>query len=128
MNQICDFMTAPVLSVDSSSTVMEASLYMFKCMVGSLLVKENDSYIGIVTETDIAHKLVGNKLKPESTVVTEIMTSPLLSISGELPISEANQFMAKNRIRHLAVSVDGQIAGMLSLKNLVNYYANHFEA
>jgi len=125
MNQICDFMSAPVLSVDSNSTVMEASLYMFKCMVGSLLVKENDSYIGIVTETDISHKLVGNGLNPESTVVTEIMTSPLLSISGELPISEANQFMAKNRIRHLAVSVDGQIAGMLSLKNLVNYYANH---
>lgn len=127
MKQICDCMSAPVLSVDASSTVREASLYMFKCLVGSLLVKEDDSYIGIITETDITRKLVGQGLNPESTLVTDIMTSPLLTISGELPISDANRFMANNKIRHLAVVIDDKIVGMLSLKNLVSYYAYSLE-
>jgi CBS domain-containing protein len=113
------------LSVDSSTTVREASLYMFKCQVGSMLVKENDGYIGILTEADINHKLVGKDLSPEATLVTEIMTSPLLTLPGDLPISEANSFMAKNKIRHLAVVLDGKITGMFSIQNLVNYYANH---
>lgn len=124
MKQICDCMSAPILFVDVAATVREAGLYMFKCSVGSLLVKENDGFVGIVTETDIAHKLAGKGLNPDSTLVTEIMTSPLLTISGELPISEANRFMAKNKIRHLAVTLDEKVAGMLSLENLVNYYAN----
>jgi len=127
MKQICDCMSAPVLSLDANSTVREASLYMFKCLVGSLLVKEDDSYIGIITETDITRKLVGQGLNPESTLVTDIMTSPLLTISGELPISDANRFMANNQIRHLAVDIDDKIVGMLSLKNLVSYYAYSLE-
>ncbi len=117
-------MSAPILSVESNTTVREASLYMFKCMVESLLVKENDDFVGIITETDITRKLVGEGLDPESTLVTEIMTAPLLTLSGELPILEANRFMAKNRIRRLAVILDEKIVGMLSLKNRVNYYAN----
>jgi len=117
-------MSAPILSVESNTTVREASLYMFKCMVESLLVKENDDFVGIITETDITRELVGEGLDPESTLVTEIMTAPLLNLSGELPILEANRFMAKNRIRRLEVILDEKIVGMLSLKNRVNYYAN----
>ena len=118
-------MSTPVLSVGSDTTVREASLYMFKCKVGSMLVKENDGYIGILTEADINHKLVSKDLSPEATLVTEIMTSPVLTLSGDLPISEANNFMAKNKIRHLAVVLEGKITGMFSIQNLVNYYANH---
>ena len=70
MNQICDCMSAPVLSVDASSTVREASLYMFKCVVGSLLVKDDGNFIGIITETDITRKLVRQGLASESTLVT----------------------------------------------------------
>ena len=113
------------MSVGSDTTVREASLYMFKCKVGSMLVKENDGYIGILTEADINHKLVSKDLSPEATLVTEIMTSPVLTLSGDLPISEANNFMAKNKIRHLAVVLEGKITGMFSIQNLVNYYANH---
>ena len=51
------------------------------------------------------------------------MTSPLLTLSGELPISDANRFMAKNNIRHLAVTLEDKVVGLLSLKNLVKYYA-----
>ncbi len=123
MKQICDCMSAPVLSVDANSTVREASLYMFKCIVGSLLVKEDGNFIGIITETDITRKLVGQGLSPEATLVTEIMTSPLLTLSGELPIADANRFMAKNKIRHLAVTLEDKVVGLLSLKNLVKYYA-----
>jgi CBS domain-containing protein len=125
MKQICDFMSTPVLSVESNTTVREASLYMFKCKVGSMLVKEYEEYIGILTEADINHKLVSRDLSPEATLVTEIMTRPVLTIAGDLPISEANSFMAQKKIRHLAVVLDGKITGMFSIQNLVNYYANH---
>jgi len=126
MKQICDIMSSPALGVDSRSTAQEAGLYMFKCSVGSLLIKDNGEYVGIVTETDFAQKLAGKGRNPEATLITEIMTSPILTLNGELDVSEANTFMAHHKIRHLVVTLDEKIVGIVSLKNLLNYYAKSF--
>jgi CBS domain-containing protein len=52
------------------------------------------------------------------------MSSPLITLDVEQPVKEANQFMAKHKIRHLAITVEGKIARILSVKDLVAFYAN----
>lgn len=126
MKQICDIMTSPVLSAEKDITAQEAGLYMFNCNVGSLLIKDDGEFVGIVTESDFTRKLAGKGRNPEATLIAEIMTSPVLSLDGELTVSEANSFMAKHKIRHLAVTLDKKIVGIISLKNLLNYYATSF--
>jgi signal-transduction protein with cAMP-binding, CBS, and nucleotidyltransferase domain len=123
LDDIGDYMSSPVFSIDHDSTVQEAAQYMRVSNVGSLLIKEFDDFVGIVTETDLTRKVVGGGLNPESTPISKIMTQPVQSMDRFLPIEEANNFMHKNKIRHLAVTEDEKIVGMLSIKDLVAYYA-----
>jgi signal-transduction protein with cAMP-binding, CBS, and nucleotidyltransferase domain len=123
LDDIGDYMSSPVFSIDHDSTVQEAAQYMRVSNVGSLLIKEFDDFVGIVTETDLTRKVVGGGLNPESTPISKIMTQPVQSMDRFLPIEEANHFMHKNKIRHLAVTEDEKIVGMLSIKDLVAYYA-----
>jgi signal-transduction protein with cAMP-binding, CBS, and nucleotidyltransferase domain len=123
LDEIGDYMNSPVFSIDHNSTVQEAAQYMRVSNVGSLLIKEFDNYVGIVTETDLTRKVVGGGLNSETTPISKIMTQPVQSMDRFLPIEEANLFMHKNKIRHLAVTEDEKIVGMLSIKDLVAYYA-----
>ena len=123
LDDIGDYMNAPVLSIAHDSTVQEAAQYMRVSNVGSLLIKGYDDYVGIVTETDLTCKVVGGGLNPETTPIANIMTQPVQSMDRFLPVEEANKYMHKNKIRHLAVTENGKIVGMLSIKDLVAYYA-----
>lgn len=123
MEDIGDYMSPSVLSVDSEATVQEAVHYMQANHIGSVLIKEAGEYIGIVTEADLTYKVIGKALDAESTVVTSIMTAPVLSMDRYLPVEEANRFMYKNKIRHLAVTEDEKIVGVLSVKDLVSFFA-----
>ncbi len=126
MDEIGDYMVSPVLSIDIESTVQEAALFMTINNIGSLLVKKFDEYVGIVTETDLTRKVLGNGLNPDATPISEIMTSPVLSLDCYLPIEEANRFMHKNKIRHLGVTEEDKIVGILSVKDLVSYFSKDF--
>ncbi len=123
--EISDHMNSPVISLGPDSTVQETAKFMHEKNIGSVLVKENDEYIGIVTETDLSRKVLGAGLDPKNTTITAVMTpQPLFSIDCHLPVTEANAYMAKKRIRHLPVTENGKIVGMISVKDLVGFFAN----
>ena len=126
MDEIGDYMISPILSIDLESSVQEAAQFMMAHNIGSVLVKEFEEYVGIVTETDLTRKVLGKGLNAESTPVSEIMTSPILSLDCFLPVEEANRFMHKNKIRHLAVTEEEKIVGILSVKDLVSYFSRDF--
>lgn len=126
MDEIGDYMISPILSIDLESSVQEAAQFMVAHNIGSVLVKEFEEYVGIVTETDLTRKVLGKGLNAESTPVSEIMTNPILSLDCYLPVEEANRFMHKNKIRHLAVTEEEKIVGILSVKDLVSYFSRDF--
>jgi signal-transduction protein with cAMP-binding, CBS, and nucleotidyltransferase domain len=126
MDEIGDYMISTVLSIDIESSVQEAAQFMVVHSIGSVLVKEFDEYSGIVTETDLTRKVLGKGLNPDSTGIAEVMTSPILSLDRYLPVEEANRFMHKNKIRHLAVTEEDKIVGVLSVKDLVAYFSKDF--
>ncbi len=126
MDDIGDYMSSPVLSVDFESSVQEAANYMSANGVGSVLISELGEFVGMVTETDLTRKVLGKGLNAETTLVSFIMSSPLLSLDRYLPIEEANRFMHKNKIRHLVVTEEEKVVGMLSVKDLVSYFAKDF--
>lgn len=124
MDSIGSYMSVPVFSVDINATIRETAQEMQAKNIGSVLVKSNDEYVGIVTETDLARKVLGSGLKPETTKVSEVMNQPVLTMDGFEPVESANKFMAQHKIRHLAVTDEGKIVGMLSVRDLVSFYAN----
>ncbi len=122
--EIGDYMVSPVLSIAPDASAQEAAQFMESKHVGSLLVKEGETFVGIITETDLTRKIVAQGLKDKNSKVKDIMTVPLQTIDCHEPIVEANQKMANKRIRHLAVTEKDEVVGILSVKDLIHYYAN----
>ena len=89
-------------------------------------MKKFDEYVGIVTETELARKVLGKGLNRESIGVEEFMTSPIFSIDRYLPVEEANHFMHKNKIWHLRITEEDKILSILSMKDLVAYFSKDF--
>ncbi len=126
-DDIGDYMSSPVISIDSELTVQEAAQQMHAKNIGALLVRVFEEYVGIITETDLARKVVALGLNLETTLVSSVMTKPLLSMDRYIPVEEAEEFMKKHKIRHLAVTEEDEVVGMLSVKDLFLCYSKAFK-
>ncbi len=126
LEDIGKYMSSPVSSIDSELTVQEAAQQMHAKNVGALLVRVHDKFVGILTETDLTRKVIAKGMNTETTFVSSIMTKTILSMDRYMPVEEAEEFMKKKNIRHLAVTEEGEIVGILSVKDLVSCYSKSF--
>ncbi|HSL05216.1 MAG TPA: CBS domain-containing protein [Nitrospiraceae bacterium] len=106
-------------TIASERTVLEATQIMAEKRIGSLIVLEADDMVGIVTETDVVRKVIAAGLPASSTSIGAVMSAPLIQIDIDDTARNASQLMAEKRIRHLAVTEDNKIVGLLSLRDLV---------
>jgi len=98
---------------------------MREAKIGALLVLEEDGrYIGIISETDLVRKVLAAEREPSQVLVSEVMMAPIITIEIDRSAHEASDLMAERAIRHLAVTEDGRIVGMLSVRDLLRYFKN----
>ncbi|MZH45632.1 MAG: CBS domain-containing protein [Nitrospinae bacterium] len=119
MDRIADFMSSPPLSVDVNSTTEVGAQLMCEKKVTSLLIKEGEDYVGIVTSTDLVQKLVAKGLNPKETKMSSVMSKPVISMGHHLPRSDANELMLRKKIKHLAVTKEGNVVGILTTKDMI---------
>lgn len=112
-------MHTKIETIAREQTVLEAAKTMAEKRIGSLLVRENGEMVGIATETDLVRKVLAARLPASSTKVGAVMNAPLVQIDINRIIRDASQLMAEERIRHLAVTENGKIVGLLSVRDLV---------
>ena len=120
--QIKDIMTKALISVNPTTTASQIAKMMEQGGIGAVLVKENENLVGIITDRDFATKIAANNL-PFDTPVEKIMSSPLITINHNEPISAAADMMTSKKIRKLAVSDNGNIIGLITSTDLVNQLA-----
>lgn len=108
-----------VVSVAPGTSVLDAIKIMADKTVGSLLVLDDDEICGIVTERDYARKVIIKGRASESTLVSEIMTSDVLTTSSGETVNSCMELMSEKRIRHLPVVEDNRVIGMISIGDLV---------
>lgn len=113
-----------IVALERHGSVRQAAKIMKETGIGSVFVVWDRAIIGIVTETDIARRVVGMGLDPDDTPVEQIMTAPVLKIDENKTIRDANAMMAKEHVRHLGVSRDGKLVGMISVRDLVVFVSN----
>ncbi len=106
-------------TIASERTVLEAAQTMAEKRIGSLLVLKAGNIVGIVTETDLVRKVIAARLTTRSTSVGVVMNAPLIQIDINHTVRDASRLMAEKRIRHLAVSEDHKVVGLLSVRDLV---------
>lgn len=113
-------MSRKIYSIDSQRTVRHAAETMARNRIGSLLVAEEGDYIGIITEVDIIRKVVAKGLDPDTTPVRTVMSAPLVTIEADQPIVDANDLMERKQIRHLGVTRNGKVIGMVSIRDFLH--------
>ena len=119
---IADVMTKSVISVDSSVTAGDAAKMMEDAKVGTVIVMENNTPVGIVTERDFAVKVVAHSY-PIDTPVRRIMSSPLFTISSDESVRIAAELMHDRGIKKLPVTDNERIVGMITATDIVNLLA-----
>ena len=112
---------ARVVESPSDSLRATATL-MWKQQTGSLLVMDGDALLGIVTERDVM-KAVARGSDPDTTPVSAVMTTNVISVTPDTSLPEAARHMATRWIRHLPVMADGQVLGMVSQRDLCGVLA-----
>ncbi len=120
--QVKDIMTKALITVNPNTTALQIAKMMEQGGIGAIIVKDNGNLVGIVTDRDFATKIAANSLSLD-TSVDKIMSSPLITINHDEPISVAAEMMANKKIRKLAVSDNGDIIGIITSTDLVNQLA-----
>lgn|ERR1035437_1393119 len=110
-----------VWSISPDSTVYEAIELMAEKRVGALVVLREGRLEGIVSERDYARKVILKNKHSQETRVHEIMTAPVLSIGPDQSIHECMRIMSTHRVRHLPVLEAGNVLGIVSIGDLVNW-------
>ncbi len=122
-----DAMSHHPVIISSEKSVKDCASLMVKKEVGSVLVKDGDRLLGIVTEKDIVHKVVALKLKPEKTPVSDIMTTKVVTIKPDQDLYEVMVEMAERKIRRLPVLHNGKIVGMLTVRDILKIEPELFD-
>jgi CBS domain-containing protein len=110
-----------VWSVAPESTVFEAIKLMADKNIGSLLVMSGGKLVGIFTERDYTRKIALHGKTSRETKVGEIMPRNVISVTPDDSVENCMRLMTENRVRHLPVVADGQVTGVISIGDLVNW-------
>jgi CBS domain-containing protein len=113
-------MSAKILSVSPSATAYEAARMMAAEGIGCLLVEQGGGFVGIITETDLVRKVLGEGLDAAATTVEAIMSFPVASINENATLEAAHEAMGAQRVRHLLVTRNGAPVGMISVRSLLD--------
>lgn len=112
-------MATTLATIQSNASILAAAQLMHEKRIGSLLTIEAGEIVGIVTERDLVRKGLASSRDAGNTHVSAVMSSPLLSIDVNRTIRDASKAMAEQGVRHLAVTENGKIVGVLSVRDLV---------
>jgi CBS domain-containing protein len=111
-------------SISPEATLAEAAAMMRDTRVGAILVAERGTFIGIISETDLVRKAMAGQLNAAQAKVRAIMSSPVITIEQDRSAHDASDLMAEKGIRHLAVTEDGRIVGIVTVRDLLRYFKN----
>jgi CBS domain-containing protein len=108
-----------VWCVEPDATVFDALRRMADKEIGALVVTEGAQVVGLISEREYARKVVLAGRTSPTTLVREIMITPVMYIHLDQTIEECMSLMTEKRTRHLPVIEDGKLVGLISIGDIV---------
>ena len=125
MATVAEVMNRDVLAVDPTASIGEAAEKMIEGGVGAVVVMEDGVRLtGIITERDLL-RAVAQRARAAEARVRQWMTESVITIEPDTPIEDAAKMMFEKNFRHLPVSRDGRLLGIVSLRRLSQYEFEH---
>jgi CBS domain-containing protein len=120
--KVRDAMTEDVLTITPGRSLREAARFMTEHNVGAVVIMDpEEPGPGIVTERDVVRSL-GAGEDPDSEVVRDHLTARATFADADWDLEEAADAMARGGFRHLVVVADGEVAGIISMRDLIQVW------
>lgn len=113
-----DVMSEKILTVNKSMSIQESAQKMKVSNIGCVMVVDNDTPIGIVSERDFVTKIAAEGI-PLFTEICEVMSQPLITVNHDETIWEASEIMKSKGIHKLPVKENGKIVGIITTTDIV---------
>ncbi|BDC18200.1 CBS domain-containing protein [Acidianus sp. HS-5] len=113
---IKELINRPPVAISFSASLKDCAKVMRKENIGSLLVVEGDTPKGIITERDIIQAIADDY--PLETPASKVMSTNLITAEASTDVSDAALLMTNNKIRHLVITENGKIIGVISLRDV----------
>jgi len=113
-----NMMTPVIITLDAEASLGEAMRLMVEKDIGSVVVTREDKMVGIITERDVVKKICVDH-ECALMKVADVMSSPLVTIDGGATLGEAADKMAAKKIRRLLVTEEGEIAGLVTERDIM---------
>lgn len=110
-----------VYCVPKNQSVLEVAQLMTEKNVGAVSVLDGERLVGIFSERDLMNRVVSPGLSPADTPVEEVMTSNPVVVDAHTPVEYCMRVMNQAKCRHLPVVREGELIGMISLRDLLLY-------
>ena len=122
MNYVRDILKTKdgrIQTISPKATVYEALEKMSEKEVGALVVMENKKVVGIFSERDYARKIILQGKTSKKTLVKEVMSSHLFSVTPDTTVEDAMVLMTGKHIRHLPVFEKSKFVGIISIGDVL---------
>ena len=113
-----EVMTAKPLALQQGTTLTEAARAMRDHDVGDVVLLDDDRVTGIATDRDMTIRAVAEGMQPDETVLSQIASKELVTVSPDASVEEAVRLMREHAVRRLPVVEDGRPIGIVSLGDL----------
>jgi CBS domain-containing protein len=115
-------MTQATVTESQQDSLRSAAERMWRQQTGSLLITEGGQLAGIITERDVL-RAIAFGADPDKTSVDEAMTAEVYTVAPDMQLQDAAREMAARWIRHLPVVEDGQLLGVVSMRDVTGVFA-----
>ena len=112
-----DVMKTDIIELDGSVSIQDAASKMTDAKIGSVIVTSEGKHVGILTEKDFIS--IAAEGRPLFTAISEVMSSPIISIDSEETVWEAAELMKEKNIHKIPVQENDKIVGILTATDLV---------
>ena len=114
-HKVSDVMTPNLRTIEPSTPVIEAARLMAKEEIGPVPILEGERVVGILTDRDIATRVVAEGKDPQSTTAGEVASKQLVTIDPDQSLEDAARLMAQHQVRRLPVcEEDGRLVGIVA--------------
>src|SRR4030043_2434869 len=119
LREVEQIMKRKVVSVDEKDSLPKAIEFMAKNRISCVPVVEYNKPLGMITEHDITKAILMNRVSDN---VKGVMTTPVLTVNGEVNLFDATRLMEENKLRQLVVvDTGGNVIGIVTLSDIIRY-------
>ena len=116
-----EIMSVNVVTITPDEPISDVAKLMNDTDIGAIIIVDKERPVGVVTESDIVRRVVAEGKDPKTVTASEVMSSPLIHVTPDTPLTEAMRVMARGNIRRVAVLKKNVLAGIITSRDILRW-------